>query len=169
MKKTFIIGFILLGIVAKGDMGTDIKQNQIILDNIKAENTQLRDEIKKLSQILDQLEINLVKEVKFENLGIDIRRDIETFTLKIVGEDLSQGKYNEILNNFIEIIKYDPEGPIIFIGNNENVEFLNSYFTAKGIDPFRISLEIKNNDDINPDKKVAEAVETKIILVKKEN
>ncbi|OQY40783.1 MAG: hypothetical protein B6227_06510, partial [Fusobacteriia bacterium 4572_74] len=83
--------------------------------------------------------------------------------------DLSQGKYNEILNNFIEIIKYDPEGPIIFIGNNENVEFLNSYFTAKGIDPFRISLEIKNNDDINPDKKVAEAVETKIILVKKEN
>ncbi len=169
MKKMFIIGFILLGVVAKGELGTDIKQNQIILDNIKAENIQLRDEIKKLSQILDKLEINLYKEINFENLGIDIRRDMESFTLNIAGEDLSLGEYDKVLDSFIEIIKYDPKGPIIFVGNKKNVEFLRSYFTLKGIESTRISLKIKNNEDISPDKKGAEAVETKIILKKKED
>lgn len=169
MKKIFIIGFILLGVVAKGELGIDIEQNQIMLDNIKSENIQLRDEIKKLSQILDELEINLVREIKFEDLGIDIRRDMESFTLKIAGEDLSQGEYDKVLDSFIEIIKYDPKGPVIFAGNKKNVEFLRSYFTVKGIEPTRISLEIKNNEDINPDKKGAEAVETKIILKKKED
>lgn len=169
MKKTFIIGFILLGAVAKGDMGTDIKQNQIILDNIKAENTQFRGEIKRLSQILDKLEINLAKEIKFEDLGIEIRRDMESFTLKMAGEDLSQGEYDKVLDSFIDIIKYDFKGPVIFAGNKKNVEFLRSYFTAKGFDPARISLEIKNNDDINPDKEGIKVVETKIILKKKED
>lgn len=169
MKKTFIIGFILLGIVAKGELGTDIAQNQIILDNIKAENTQLRDEIKKLSQILDQLEINLVKVVKFEDLGIEMRRDIETFTLKMVGEDLSQGRYNRILDSFIETIKYDLKDSLIFVGNKKNVEFLRFYFTTKEIDSSRISLEIKGNDDINPDKEEVKVVETKIILKRKED
>lgn len=158
-----------MGVVAKGELGIDIEQNQIMLDNIKSENIQLRDEIKKLSQILDELEINLVREIKFEDLGIDIRRDMESFTLKIAGEDLSQGEYDKVLDSFIEIIKYDPKGPVIFAGNKKNVEFLRSYFTVKGIEPTRISLEIKNNEDINPDKKGAEAVETKIILKKKED
>jgi len=169
MKKTFIIGFILLGAVAKGEMGTDIKQNQIILDNIKVENTQLRSEIKRLSQILDKLEINLVKEVKFEDLGIDIRRDMESFTVKIAGEDLSLGEYDKVLDSFIDAIKYDSKGPVIFAGNKKNVEFLKSYFTAKGIEPTRITMEIKNKDDINPDKEGIEVVETKIILKKKED
>lgn len=152
MKKTFIIGFILLGIAAKGDMGADVKQNQIILDNLKVENTQLRAEVKKLSQILDKLDIKLVKEVKFEDLGIDIRRDTESFTMKIAGGDLSQGKYDKILDNFTNMIKYDSKGPVIFSGNKENVEFLNSYFIAKGIDPARITLDIKNNNHLNSDK-----------------
>jgi methyltransferase-like protein len=169
MKKTFIIGFILLGAVAKGELGTDIKQNQIILDNIKAENIQLRGEIKKLSQILDKLEINLVREIKFEDLGIDIRRDMESFTLKISDEDLSQGGYNKVLDSFIDIIKYDSKDPVTFAGNKKNVEFLRSYFTAKGIAPTRIILEIKNNDDLIPDKEGIEIVETKIILKKKED
>ena len=166
MKKYFIIGFILLGIVAKGELVSDIKQNQIILDNIKAENTQLRDEIKRLSQILDKLEINLVKEVEFENLGINIRRDMESFTLKIEGKDLSQEKYNKILDKFVEIIKYDPKGPIIFIGNNENVEFLNSYFITHGIEPTRINLEIQNYEVIGQVKEGIKIEETKIILGK---
>lgn len=166
MKKFFIIGFILLGIVAKGELATDIKQNQIILNNIKAENTQLRGEIKRLSQILDKLEINLVKEVEFENLGINIKRDMESFTLKIVGKDLSQEKYDKILDKFVEIIKYDPKGPIIFIGNNENVEFLNSYFITRGIESTRINLEIKNDEEIVLDKEKIKVEETKIILGK---
>ncbi|MCS5421392.1 MULTISPECIES: hypothetical protein [Psychrilyobacter] len=167
MKKTFIIGFILLGIVARGEMGTDIKQNQIILDNIKAENTRLRDEIKRLSQILDKLEINLAREIKFEDLGIEIKRDIESFTLKIAGEDLSQGEYDKVLDNFIGVIKYDLKGPVIFAGDKENVEFLRSHFTGKGIDPARITLEIKKNDGINPDKEGIKVRETKIILKKR--
>ncbi len=166
MKKTFIIGFILLGIAANGDMGTDVKENQLILDNIKAENTHLREEVKRLSQILDKLEINLAKEVKFEDLGVEIRRDIESFTLKIASEDLSQGEYSKILDNFIEIINYDSEDPIIFHGNRVNIEFLSSYFTAKMVDPSRITSEISG---LTSDKEGANIVETKIILKKKEN
>lgn len=166
MKKTFIIGFILLGIVAKGDIGTDIKENQIILDNIKAENMQLRDKIKNLNEILDRLEIDLVKETKFEDLGIEIRRDMESFTLKIEEEDLSQGKYNNILDDFIETIKYDPEGPITFVGRDKNINFLNSFFINKKINPARITLEIKGSDGIDLSKEGIEVVETKIILGK---
>ena len=169
MKKTFIIGFILLSAVANGELGISIKQNQITLDNIKAENTQLRGEIKKLNQILDKLEINLVREVKFEDLGIDIRRDMENFTLKIADEDLSQGEYNRVLDSFIDIIEYDSKDPLTFAGNKKNVEFLRSYFTAKGIAPTRIILEIKGNDNLTQDKEGIEAVETKIILQKKED
>jgi len=164
MKKNFIIGFILLGIVAKGDIGTDIKENQIILDNIKAENVQLRDKIKNLNEILDRLEINLVKETKFQGLGIEIRRDMESFTLKIIGEDLRQGKYDNILDDFIKIIKYDPEGPITFVGNDKNINFLNSFFIDKKINPARITLEIKGDDQIDLGKEGIKVVETKIIL-----
>ncbi|UUV18199.1 hypothetical protein NRK67_12990 [Fusobacteria bacterium ZRK30] len=169
MKKTFIIGFILLSIAAKGDLGTDIKQNQIILDNIKLENAQLKEEVKRLSQILDKLEINLAKEIKFEDLGVEIRRDIESFTLKIASEDLSQGEYNSILDNFIEITKYDPKDPIIFQGSKGNTEFLNSYFTAKGFDLSRITVEIKEDNELIPEKKGIKVVDTRIILKKKEN
>lgn len=169
MKKTFIIGFILLGIAAKGEMGTDVRQNQIILDNIKVENAQLREEVKRLSQILDKLEINLAREVKFEGLGVEIRRDIDSFTLKIASEDLSQGKYNKILDNYIEIMKYDSKNPLIFSGNKENTDFLSSYFAARGFDSKRITIEIKSNGDLNTDKKEMKIAETRIILKKKEN
>ena len=169
MRKTFIIGFILLSIAANGDMGTDVKQNQLILDNIKSENDQLREEVKRLSQILDKLEINLAREVKFEDLGVEIKRDIESFTLKITSEDLSQGEYNNILDNFIEITKYDSKNPIIFSGNKVNTAFLSSYFTAKGFEPDRITVEIKDENDSALDEKEVKIAETRIILKKKEN
>lgn len=166
MKKFIIIGSILLGVVAKGELSTDIKQNQFILDNIKAENIELRGEIKRLSQILDKLEINLVKETKFENLGISIKRDMESFTLNIEEEDLSQGRFNRILDEFIEVIKYDPKGPVIFFGSNDNVEFLKDYFITHGIESNRISLEAGNNKEIDSSLGEFKIVETKIILKK---
>jgi len=169
MKKVFIIGFILLGMTAQGEMGLNIQQNQNILDNIKLENTQLRDEVKRLTLVLERLEINLAKEVKFEDLGVEIRRDIESFTLKIESEDLSQGKYKKILDNFIETIKYDSKDPIILKGTKINTNFLSSYFATKGIDPVRITSEIEDNNDAVSDKTESKTVETKIILKKKEN
>jgi len=169
MKKVFIIGFILLGMTAQGEMGLDVQQNRIILDNIRLENTQLRNEVERLTLVLDKLEKNLVREEKFEELGVEIRRDIESFTLKIKSEDLSQGEYNKILDNFIETIKYDSKDPIILKGTKINIEFLNSYFTNNGVTPARIISEIEDNNDTVSDKIDKKAVETKIILKKKEN
>ncbi|MGB6130107.1 MAG: hypothetical protein WBG30_15300 [Psychrilyobacter sp.] len=169
MKKVFIIGFILLSITAQGEMGIDIKQNQIILDNIKLENTQLKNEAERLTLVLDRLEENLVKEEKFEGLGVEIRRDEESFALSIESEDLSQGEYKEILDNFIETIKYDSKDSIILKGTKINIEFLNSYFTTMGIDPVRITSEIEEKNDVVSDKTDSKGVKTKIILKKKEN
>jgi len=169
MKKTFLIGFMLLGIVAKGELGTDIKLNQSIIDNIKVENSKLREEVKRLTLVLNELEKNFVKEIKFENLGLEIRRDLKTFTLKIVNEDLRQGGYNDILDDFIDAIKYDPNDPIIFEGSKINVEFLNSHFISKGIDPDRITLKIQDDSHLTLENEEEILVDTKIIITKKEN
>lgn len=169
MKKAFIIGFILLRVVAKGELGSNIEQNQAILNKIKSENIRLKDEIKKLNESLDKLELNLSKEIKFEDLGVNLRRDLNSFTLKITDNDLEKGKYIEILDDFIRAIKYDSKDPIIFEGSKQNIEFLESYFVAKGIDPTRVVMKPEKNENKNLDEEVITTSETKIILKKKED
>jgi len=164
MKK-IIIGFFIFGVMAYGStqLGNDVVENQKIIDNMKLENQKLKTEIESLNKILDELEDSFVKNIDYKNQGISMKRTLDVFTLKIKSNDLSSKSYDELLNSFSNVIKYEKETSVTISGNEKNINYLKSYFLSKGVEESQLKSEIL--EIVNEEGKKAIPVTT-ITLVK---
>ncbi len=134
MKKLIAGVFVLLVSTTYSEsLSTNIKKNQTLINNLKIENENLKDEIIILKEKLSKFNIDFIKHINFKEQGVSMTRSKDSFSLIISADNLENTKYVDLLNNLVAAIKYEPLVTVSITGEESNKNFLKSYFLEKGI------------------------------------